>query len=626
LLPLDQLGPHVASDNKSVTFGVFFPWVNAAQGNQLFVKLIHEQDQFIQGIAPLEFQLNNPSTDPIYGTFWMGTVPLSTADAPPNSHWGQTGRYVYRFHIKNPNVGDIDWIIDPFAREYGVGKISAFTAGYIPYQWSANESTFRIPALSDLVIYELNLAEFANAIDRAIDRLPYLQDLGINCIEVMPVSDVSDAARYGYWGYTPIGYFGVDERFGNRADFQRLVDIAHQQNIAVILDSVYGHTGDDFPYQYLYKALGYQQNPFMSGTGDYGGTTNFDNPITADFFNAVNQHWLDCYHVDGFRYDDVPEFWNATSPGTSKFGTLAYNTYQYVKNQQAVGGPWSRFFNGTEVRLIQCAEQLQDPVDALTSTYSNSTWQNGTLSAANSVAVGAQHALDGLGFQLGAVGYPGSITMNGDTIAKAPLQYIENHDHQRFVCNFGIIKADDDPADGLLQSGDRANNWFKVQPYLIGLLTSKGIPLLWQGQEFAENYWVPEEMCEGRVQFLRPTRWDYFYDFYGQATATLVRRLLAIRKARQEFRGGAHFFYNEPERYQNQGLLLFSRWTTAPASFSLVALNFTASSQTASFWFPIAGTYTEQINGNASDLLTGVLTTQPVNLTIPSNYGRIWSI
>lgn len=634
LLPLSTLGPQVAAGGGSVTFGVYFPWVRASDGNQLFVKIIHEADQFIQSISPLEFPLADSAVDPNYGDYWTGTVPISAAAAPAGSHWGQPGKYVYRFRIQNPNVGSVDWIIDPFAREFGVGKISAFTLGAQPYVWSANESIWRVPALNDLIVYEISLSEFATNIAGAIQRLPYLKDLGINCVEVMPVSDESDASQYGYWGYIPVGYFGVDSRLGSGSDFQLFVDTAHQLGIAVVLDSVYGHTGDDFPYNYLYAALQYNQNPFMTGVaGDYGGIPNFNSQITMDFFYSVNQYWLDTYHVDGFRYDDVPEYWDADNPGGEEFGTLAYSTYQYIKKQSAAGGAWSRFFNGGAVNLIQIPEQLQDPVGALANTYANSTWQNGTIGAAESVASGAAGALTNFGFQLGASGYPTSETMNTDTVAKASLQYIENHDHQRFICNFGLISADSSSVspdlqaiDMLIQTGDRTNNWYKVQPYLIALLTCKGIPLICQGEEFMENYWVPDPLIEGRVQILRPTRWDFFYDTYGINTIWLMRRLLTIRNARSEFRSGEHFFYNEPDRYQNNGLLLFGRWTTAPAAFSLVALNFTANAQSAPFWFPIAGTYNEQIWGNAADQFTGVTTANPVTISVPANCGRIWSI
>src|SRR5207249_10433359 len=74
------------------------------------------------------------------------------------------------------------------------------------------------------------------------DALP----ICVNAIEVMPLSNVAASVD---WGYLPIGYFGVDERFGKRSAFQQMVDIAHQHGIAVVVDVVYGHTGVDFAYR-----------------------------------------------------------------------------------------------------------------------------------------------------------------------------------------------------------------------------------------------------------------------------------------------------------------------------------------------------------------------------------------
>ena len=119
--------------------------------------------------------------------------------------------------IANPNVGTLDWIIDPYAREFGVGKMSAFTLGYQPYVWSAAEAHWRTPALPDLVLYEINIAEFGGDLERTRNVMAYLADLGVNAIEVMPLSNVAASVD---WGYLPIGYFGVDERFGKRSDFQ----------------------------------------------------------------------------------------------------------------------------------------------------------------------------------------------------------------------------------------------------------------------------------------------------------------------------------------------------------------------------------------------------------------------
>lgn len=72
-----------------------------------------------------------------------------------------TRRHVYRFELHNPNKGMLDWIVDPYAREYATGKLSAFTLGYIPYAWSESEKDWKTPALHDLILYELNLASLA---------------------------------------------------------------------------------------------------------------------------------------------------------------------------------------------------------------------------------------------------------------------------------------------------------------------------------------------------------------------------------------------------------------------------------------------------------------------------------
>ena len=104
----------------------------------------------------------------------------------------------------------MDWITDPFAREYGTGKLSAFTLGYQDHEWSEAEAAWKTPALNDLVVYELQLEEFGGGLDGTIRLLGYLADLGINCPEIAPVSNVALTVD---WGYLPTGYFGVDERF-----------------------------------------------------------------------------------------------------------------------------------------------------------------------------------------------------------------------------------------------------------------------------------------------------------------------------------------------------------------------------------------------------------------------------
>lgn len=612
LLPLEKLGTR-EKDDARVEFGIFLPWVSKNNGNRLWVKVIHEKDQFLQDIQTQDFELEY-SVDPEYGDYWSTTIKIDPQSKPhPKSAWGEPGRYVYRYCLQNPNKGEIDWIIDPFAREFGVGKLSAFTLGYQQYEWSENEKNWKTPDLKDIVLYELMISEFGGDIDKTIEKLSYLADLGVNCLEIMPLSNVSMTVD---WGFLPIGYFGVDERFGKRSDLQRLIDAAHQHNIAVIVDAVYGHTSDSFPYSYLYRRLGYSENPFMgSFAKDYfGESTDYRRKFTQDFFYTVNYHWLAVYHVDGFRYDCVPNYWDgATGVG---YANLVFNTYKTVQQKQTSGDYWQRFFNNGTINLIQCAEQLEGPKEILAQTYTNCTWQNETLGAAKSVAYGNRGDLASLGFRFGLVDYPTEVSQNGDTIPKTALQYIENHDHSRFVCNFGTIARDND----LLQEGNR-DLWYKVQPYLIGMFTAKGIPMLWQGQEFGENYYLPEQGF-GRVMLIRPVRWDYFYDSIGKSIISLVRKLIKLRREQSQFTRGEHFFYDNYDRYQSKNVLLFSR--KYGNKFSLVALNFGNSPQSVPFWFPIAGDYVEELHQQNN--LNGVPKLSEYWVNIPSNYGRIWTV
>ena len=145
--------------------------------------------------------------------------------------------------------------------------------------------------------------------------------------------------------------------------------------------------------------------------------------------------------------------------------------------------------------------------------------------------------------------------------------------------------------------------------------------MLWQGEEFAENYFLPE-FGAGRVALLRALRWDFFYDAFGQGLVKLVRKLLRIRKNLPHLRRGGYFFFNDWDRYLSKGLLLFARYNGS--AYSLVAINTSDSDQTVPFWFPIGGSYVEELHGGDLNL-NGIVPLQETSLTVPSHYGRIWT-
>jgi 1,4-alpha-glucan branching enzyme len=145
--------------------------------------------------------------------------------------------------------------------------------------------------------------------------------------------------------------------------------------------------------------------------------------------------------------------------------------------------------------------------------------------------------------------------------------------------------------------------------------------MLWQGQEFGENYFLPD-FGAGRVSLLRPLRFDFFYDSAGQGLVHLVRKLLQIRRDRSHIRRGSFFFFNDWDHYQRVGVLLFARYDGP--QYSLVAINTGDVDQVVPFWFPIGGDYVEELHGGNLSLKT-ILPLRETALTIPSHYGRIWT-
>jgi 1,4-alpha-glucan branching enzyme len=346
LMAMDKLGPH-ASGNL-VSFGILLPGVDSARGHRVELRVVHETDPCTE---PATAQALNHGVDPSYGDYWSTTIDLTKPGR--GQHWGASGRYLYRYAVTTPTGDVIDWIIDPFARELGADRHAAFTYGGSDYAWSAKEDAWRTPPHAELAMYGMNLMKSAGSFARAADQLEYLEHLGLNCISLMPAAGIADAID---GDCMPVGYFGVDERFGCSQDFQEFVDRAHQAGIAVVVDAIYGHASSLFAYEFLYRRLGLP-NPMMSPCSKdvFGPHVDLDKAFAQDYFSTVNRHWLEVFHVDGFRYDCVPNYWEP-GPEFRAYVAIACATYQLVKSQAASGNPdYARFLAGrSPIRLIQC--------------------------------------------------------------------------------------------------------------------------------------------------------------------------------------------------------------------------------------------------------------------------------
>jgi len=155
--------------------------------------------------------------------------------------------------------------------------------------------------LEETVLYELHVGTFTpeGTFAAAAARLPYLKELGVTAVELMPVADFPGQRNWGYDGVAP---FAPARCYGTPDDLRRFVDHAHALGLAIHLDVVYNHLGPDGAYQSAFSRFYYSE----SHRSPWGAGINFDGPGSEPVRDYVIQNalrWVHEYHFDGLRLD-----------------------------------------------------------------------------------------------------------------------------------------------------------------------------------------------------------------------------------------------------------------------------------------------------------------------------------
>jgi maltooligosyltrehalose trehalohydrolase len=609
MINLNILGATAAAPTASgvdAHFGLYLPGINESAGYEVRVKVIHHNDRFTAAVATMDFPLRQTPGDPY--NLWQADIHLPTE---PGTSFGTSGTYLYRYQLLQGGNVVTKWFTDPFARSTDdVGELSAVTTAdsVPPFTWT--DDAWKVPELVDLVVYELHPEQFNDTFDGIVARLAYLRGLGVTCIELMPVTSLKLDFD---WGYGPLHYLAPNQRWGGNAGLKRLVDAAHGAGVAVIIDVVYQHVDPTFPYNLVYADT-HLPSPMIGSQGPFGPTIDFNQPFSRDYVQAVGQHWLNEYHLDGFRYDEVTDLYDG--PTGNAYAKMAFDAYseslrlpRFTPSGGTAAGEYSR--------IIQAPEALNQPQAILANTYSNATWQDNLLAKVEAMA-GMGFVDDGFAHLLDVnfSGYPATKTVqdgNGNPVDMpvAPFQYLESHDHSQLIA-FVAGQPDAPMAD--------RSRWYKLQPYAIALYTCQGIPMLWEGQEFADSYSLPNS-GDARIHFRRNTHWEYFYDDQGGPLVRLYRILGSLRHAHPALRSRDSFYDNVNSR-PSDGVIVYRRHSAPDNELALVFVNFSDQARTVSVPFPQPGVYQELIDGGPS-----ITVTQPnqfVTVTVPSNYGRIY--
>ena len=200
--------------------------------------------------------------------------------------------------------------IDPTLMDYpkeGSDYVTVIQTAKPEFPWSEATLNFKRPDKNNLIIYELWVYDHTpfRSIPGLMDRLDYYEDMGVNAIELMPVTEFDGNEN---WGYSPNHYFALDKAYGTPEHLKTFIDECHKRGIAVILDMVFNHSTGLNPMNKLYPyGEDLKHNPWFNVSAPHSDNVYEDwnhdfAPAKSMMIRALN-YWLTEYKVDGYRMD-----------------------------------------------------------------------------------------------------------------------------------------------------------------------------------------------------------------------------------------------------------------------------------------------------------------------------------
>lgn len=262
------------------------------------------------------------------GYFWLDITGLESGK-----------EYCFQYVVRKPD-GSMVKISDPYSTKvlhpydsyepkhqdstlinYPQGKADSYVTvlqtAKETFNWSNATLNFVKPNINNLVVYEMWLYDFSPArnLKSAIDRLDYLENLGVNAIELMPISEFDGNMS---WGYNPNHFFASDKAYGSEKDYKTFIDECHKRGIAVLVDMVFNHGTGDHPWAKLYWDSANNKtasnNPWFNVDAPHPYSVfhdfNHEYNLTKEYFNEVLQYWINEYKIDGYRMDLTKGFTN----------------------------------------------------------------------------------------------------------------------------------------------------------------------------------------------------------------------------------------------------------------------------------------------------------------------------
>ncbi|MBN1875167.1 MAG: alpha amylase C-terminal domain-containing protein [Anaerolineae bacterium] len=533
------------------------------------------------------FRVWAPYAEAIYvaGTFnaWSATAnPLISEN---NGYWSVDvpGARARNDHYKYVIINGTQtlWRIDPYAHD--VTHATGNTIIHDP-QFDWNDAGYRTPPWHEMVIYEMHIGTFNDTpggvpgnLNGVIAKLPYLKDLGINAVQVMPPMEFAGGFS---WGYNPAHIFAIESDYGGSDAFKTFIQTAHAYGIAVIFDVVYNHLGPSDLDLWQFDGWNENNKGGIYFYNDWRSTTpwgdtrpDYGRPEVRQYFRDNALNWLEAYHVDGLRWDATAYIRNVHGSDDAAHDIPeGWQLMQWINDEIDVRQPWKisiaedlrgnswltkATHNGGAGFDAQWDAHFVHPIrQALTARYD---------SARDMVAV-----RDALTFRY-----------NADAFQR--IIYTESHDE---VAN-GNARVPYEITPNM-PGGWRAKKLSTVGAALV--FTAPGIPMIFQGQEFLEDEWFHDQ---------DPIDWNK-QTLYG-GILNLYRDLIRLRQNYDDTTRGLRGQHIHVHHLNNDDkLIAFHRWDQGgPRDCVIVVVNFANRSYNSyTLGFPREGMWRVRFNSD----------------------------
>jgi 1,4-alpha-glucan branching enzyme len=380
----------------------------------------------------------------------------------------------YKLYLHNPTSNSWFWRADPRAQQMVNSASNCVIHDPSTYSWQ-HDLGFAFPQWSQQVIYEAHVGTFNSpgngglgTFQSAAAKLSYLQGLGVNVLELMPIMEFPGNDS---WGYNPADTFAPASQYGTPDDLKALVDTAHSLGIAVVLDSVYNHFGPSDLSLWQFDGQSFGNGPENGGIYFYNdnradtpwGDTrpDYGRQEVRDYINDSISQWVNEYHVDGIRLDAtyavrMDNSGNNLSDGWNVLRNISNTVHasqpfklviaEDMKNENAITQPTGSGGAGAD---MQWDSEFVNPIDAAI-TQSSDSYRD-----------------------MNQVSYAVTHNYNGDPFQR--VVYTESHDvagnNQRLPSQIG---------------GWNAGGYNAEKQSTLGAaiaFTSPGRPMIFEGQE-----------------------------------------------------------------------------------------------------------------------------------------------